>query len=88
MFPCLTTIPSVASVSGNNNKLVSRIQDNNIRVLQHQHTPLRFIQNWLGAPSQSLFDSIFVYQKTLSNGLIRESPLWATLEESGNVDVS
>lgn len=87
VFPCLTTIPSVVFVSESNHELVSGIQDNNIRILQHQHTPLRLIQNWLGTPNQSLFDSIFVYQKTLSN-VIRKSPFWVTIEESGNVDVS
>ncbi|KAF8420669.1 hypothetical protein EV426DRAFT_239732 [Tirmania nivea] len=88
VFPCLTTVPALCTVVGSNHDLVVRIQDSNIRVLPHQHTPLRLIQRWFDHPDQSFFDSIFVYQKTALKALNDEPPLWTTLDESAYVDYS
>ncbi|KAF8444235.1 hypothetical protein BGX38DRAFT_1143770 [Terfezia claveryi] len=88
VFPCLTTVPALGTVVGSNHDLVIRIQDSNIRVLPHQHTPLRLIQRWFDHPDQSFFDSIFVYQKTAFKALNDEPPLWTTLDEDAYVDYS
>ena len=88
VFPCLTTVPTLSTIVGSNHDLVIRIQDSNIRVLPHQHTPLRLIQRWLDHPDQSFFDSILVYQKTALKALNDEPPLWTTLSENAYVDVS
>ena len=88
VFPCLTTVPTLGTVVGSSHELVIRIQDSNIRVLPHQHTPLRLIQRWFDHPDQSFFDSIFVYQKTALKALDVGPPLWTTLDENAYVDVS
>ncbi|RPB21806.1 hypothetical protein L211DRAFT_827739 [Terfezia boudieri ATCC MYA-4762] len=86
VFPCLTTVPALSTVVGSNHDLVIRIQEGNIRVLPHQHTPLRLIQRWFDHPDQSFFDSIFVYQKTSLKVSYDEPPLWTTLDEDAYVD--
>ena len=87
VFPCLTTVPALGTVVGSNHDLVIRIQDSNIRVLPHQHTPLRLIQRWFDHPDQSFFDTIFVYQKTALKALDDKPSLWTTLDENAYVDV-
>lgn len=88
IFPFVTTVPAQCTVVGSNDDLVKRVQDDIVKVLPYQHTPLRFIQRWLGHPDQSLFDSIFVYQKSALGEVDNTTPLWNTVEEIGYVDVS
>lgn len=82
-FPCLVTLPSLASTTGTNRDLVLQIQESNSRLLKHQHTPLKSIQRWLGHPEEALFDSIFVYQK-MEKG--KEALPWEITDEEAAVD--
>ncbi|RPB02033.1 hypothetical protein L873DRAFT_1788049 [Choiromyces venosus 120613-1] len=87
VFPCIATLPSLCVLTGSNRELAFSIQNGNSRMLKHQHTPLRSIQKWLGHAEQSLFDTIFVYQK----GEVREDEVdfaWNAVQEDAFVDYS
>ncbi|CUS14787.1 unnamed protein product [Tuber aestivum] len=86
-FPCIATLPSLCVLAGSNRELTLNIQNGNSQMLKHQHTPLRSIQKWLGHAEQSLFDTIFVYQK----GEVRQDGAglaWKTVQEEASVDYS
>jgi ferricrocin synthase len=73
-------------LTGTNLELVLSIQDGNSRILKHQHTPLRFIQRWFEHPDQSLFDTIFVYQKS-NDWEGKKALAWEVIQEDAFVDV-
>ncbi|PWW73490.1 hypothetical protein C7212DRAFT_359603 [Tuber magnatum] len=86
-FPCIATLPSLCVLTGSNRELALNIQNSNSQMLKHQHTPLRSIQKWLGHAEQSLFDTIFVYQK----GEARQGQVdltWKAVQEDAFADYS
>ncbi|KAK6534533.1 hypothetical protein TWF281_005847 [Arthrobotrys megalospora] len=85
VFPCLTTIPMRVQLDGDNKALVSQIQGRLSKTLKFQHTPLRAIQKALGRPEQSLFDTIFVYQKP-NNSNERLRQVWKELDAKATVE--
>ncbi|KAM0447850.1 hypothetical protein ACHAO4_008594 [Trichoderma viride] len=62
-FPCMNTIPVVASNLPSNAQLVRLMMEYNIDAYRHQYAPLSQIQKWLGHPARPVFDTILVYQK-------------------------
>jgi non-ribosomal peptide synthetase component F len=87
VFPCVATLPSLCVLAGSNQELAFNIQKSNSQMFKHQHTPLRSIQKWLGHAEQSLFDTIFVYQK----GEVRQDEIdfaWKVVQEDAFVDYS
>ncbi|KAF3906156.1 hypothetical protein ABW20_dc0100594 [Dactylellina cionopaga] len=85
VFPCLTTVPIRVELNGDNKAVVSQIQGRLRQTLKFQHTPLRAIQKALGQPEQSLFDTIFVYQKS-SNAGGNSKALWKELDAKVTVE--
>ncbi|UKZ61521.1 NRPS [Trichoderma atroviride] len=62
-FPCMNTIPVVASNLPSNAQLARSMMEYNIDAHRHQYAPLSQIQKWLGHPARPVFDTILVYQK-------------------------
>ncbi|KAM3086261.1 hypothetical protein ACMFMG_000398 [Clarireedia jacksonii] len=64
--PLFNTVPfhiDIASGTGTQH-LVQQCHDFNMRMQDYQHTPLKDIQKWNSAkPGQSLFDTLFVFQR-------------------------
>lgn len=44
-------------------KLIKTCHDFNVATLPYQHTALKDIQKWCGAPGQSLFDTLFAFRR-------------------------
>ncbi|EPS36910.1 hypothetical protein H072_9546 [Dactylellina haptotyla CBS 200.50] len=85
VFPCLATIPMRVQLNGDNKSLLSQIQGRLGKMVKFQHTPLRAIQRALGRPEQSLFDTIFVYQRSGSFG-DKSRALWKELDAKATVE--
>ncbi|KAJ3033198.1 hypothetical protein HDV00_006657 [Rhizophlyctis rosea] len=64
--PCFNTLPCrvVIPTGATNRNLVEAVQQQDVKGMQYMHTPLRNIQNWIGQTSESLFDTLLLYQKT------------------------
>ncbi|KPM38002.1 Hydroxamate-type ferrichrome siderophore peptide synthetase [Neonectria ditissima] len=62
-FPCLNTVPVVASNSASNADLVTYMMEYNQHLHKHQFSPLSQVQKWLGHPSGTTFDTLIAYQK-------------------------
>ncbi|KAF4451756.1 non-ribosomal peptide synthetase [Fusarium austroafricanum] len=63
VFPCLNTVPIVASNVASNNDLVNYMMDYNQHLHKHQFSPLSQVQKWLGHPADPIFDTLIAYQK-------------------------
>ncbi|KAJ6262346.1 hypothetical protein Dda_3153 [Drechslerella dactyloides] len=85
VFPCLTTVPVRVKLEGNNEAIISQVQERFNRSLKFQHTPLRAIQKALGHPDQALFDTIFVYQKSSKTG-DKSRTIWRELDAKATVE--
>jgi amino acid adenylation domain-containing protein len=62
-FPCLNTVPVVASNVTSNAELVSYMMEYNQHLHKHQFSPLGKVQKWLGHPASPVFDTLIAYQK-------------------------
>lgn len=63
VFPCLNTVPIVATNVTSNAELVGYMMDYNQRLHKHQFAPLPQVQKWLGHPSGAIFDTVVAYQR-------------------------
>lgn len=84
VFPCLVTVPSPQRVKGTNQELLNRILKRNASLTKNQFTPLAQVQRWLGS-DESLFDTLFVYQKFSSHS--SHSRSWNVIEGETRIDV-
>lgn len=85
-FPCLNTVPVVASNVPSNAELVSYMMDYNQHLHKHQFSPLGKVQKWLGHPAGPVFDTLIAYQKmpdTKSSSLP-----WKLARDEANVEYS
>lgn len=83
-FPCMNTIPVIASNQPSNSQLTRYMMEYNTEAHRHQYTPLSQIQKWLGHPATPVFDTILVYQK-----LEKESSAmkpWKLVNDDATVD--
>ncbi|KAF9772216.1 non-ribosomal peptide synthetase nps2 [Fusarium sp. DS 682] len=62
-FPCLNTVPIVASNVSSNADLVSYMMSYNQHLHKQQFSPLSQVQKWLGHPAGPVFDTLIAYQK-------------------------
>jgi aryl carrier-like protein len=63
--PCFNTIPTRLNVDPNLTfgEFVSRCHNNHISMTSFQHTSLRNIHKWTSSENDSLFDTIYLFQK-------------------------
>lgn len=83
-FPCITTVPFVCAVSENREKTLQDIMMLNTEIQQYQFTPLNEIQRLMGYPNESLFDSIFAFQKIQGDQSQRD--LWTIVDERATIE--
>ena len=83
-FPCITTLPVIATNSTTNHVLLNHMLQYNTELYKQQHQPLTRIQQWLGCPGSRLFDTLLVYQKLgLADSGTRP---WRVVDEIAGVD--
>ncbi|KAK4447270.1 non-ribosomal peptide synthetase [Podospora aff. communis PSN243] len=63
IFPCVTTLPVIATEVSSNRGLLDSMMSYNAHLYKQQHQPLTRIQQWLGRTDTKLFDTLLVYQK-------------------------
>ncbi|KAM0721188.1 hypothetical protein Q7P37_003475 [Cladosporium fusiforme] len=87
--PLFNTIPSPLHLQPGDNwtTLVQRCHEFNATALPYQHTPLRDIKKWCKfAPSDTVFDAIFVFQALQTAEPNQTSNLWKPLEGQTRAD--
>ncbi|KAK3903580.1 hypothetical protein C8A05DRAFT_14464 [Staphylotrichum tortipilum] len=84
VFPCISTLPVIASNAVSNQEMLSQMLRYNTELFKQQHQPLTRVQNWLGCPDSRLFDTLLVYQKfDLEEAGARP---WRIVDEIASVD--
>ncbi|KAK5109039.1 hypothetical protein LTR62_007587 [Meristemomyces frigidus] len=83
-FPALTTIPVCCSTARDPTDLLAEMVTYNAAVARHRFVPLSTIQRLAGDVRQALFDTIFVYQKSLTASTTPAG--WPLLDETVSVD--
>ncbi|OAL43668.1 hypothetical protein IQ07DRAFT_291854 [Pyrenochaeta sp. DS3sAY3a] len=84
VFPCINTIPFACAVNRSKKELLDAVMAQNAEIQQYQFTPLNEIQILMGFPNESLFDTIFAYQK-LPNGQ-DNNYLWTVVDETATTE--
>jgi len=73
----INTLPVIASPRAEQRvgHWLQAVQDSNLALREHEHTPLFEIQRWAGQGAQALFDSILVFENyPVSQALAEASP--------------
>ncbi|KAH7548793.1 hypothetical protein BM1_10818 [Bipolaris maydis] len=83
-FPCINTVPLAFTVANDTTKMLESITVLNAGIQEHQFKPLKEIQALMGFPNESLFDSIFAYQKLANNK--DTSDLWTVVDENATIE--
>lgn len=84
-FPCLVTVPIIASSQQSNADLVQYMAGINKNIFKHQSVPLRKIQKWLGHPGSPVFDTLVAFQKREELGAT-EQP-WRLVRDEAVVSI-
>lgn len=82
--PLFNTIPSPSGLQTDDTwlSLIQRCHAFNAAVLPHQHTPLRDIKKWCKfAPSDPVFDALFVFQNTRTTRTPATNPFWEPISD-------
>ncbi|KAK4956834.1 NRPS protein [Elasticomyces elasticus] len=84
-FPCMSTIPVACSTHKSMQAIIADMVDCNAAAQRHRLTPLADIQRYAGDTQRTLFDTVFVYQKTAA---AIEPFRWPTVRETVAIDYS
>ncbi|KAJ4355223.1 hypothetical protein N0V95_003118 [Ascochyta clinopodiicola] len=83
-FPCINTVPFPCTITADKTANLRSVMALNAKLHQHQFTPLGKIQRLMGASNESLFDSLFAFQKSTENS--QQNDLWTILEEKASTE--
>ena len=87
--PLFNTIPLCIDIQAKDTwaSVVARCHQFNVAALPYQHTPLRDITKWCKKSGQrSLFDTLFVFQKSLAERTSHLKTPWHEIESAGQAD--
>lgn len=83
-FPAISTIPVVCNTSTEAAKVIAQMVEYNAKAYRHRFTPLSQLQQLAGDVRRALFDTVFVYQKSM--GSSQEEIGIPILRESASVE--
>ncbi|ODQ55921.1 hypothetical protein SAICODRAFT_153898 [Saitoella complicata NRRL Y-17804] len=90
MGPTMNTVPVRVDVRDCSNlELLRKVHDSSVATFDYQHTPLRDVQRLARTNGRRLFDTIFLYQKSASQGYTTHTqPLWTSVDEESSTEYS
>ncbi|KAH7323099.1 putative non-ribosomal peptide synthetase [Stachybotrys elegans] len=83
-FPCLATLPIIASNHSSNRDLVGAAMEYNTGLHKHPYAPLGQIQKWLGHAANPVFDTLLTYQKMDSDSHVVRP--WKLVQDDATVE--
>ncbi|KAF7566642.1 EntF, Non-ribosomal peptide synthetase module protein [Pyrenophora tritici-repentis] len=84
VFPCINTVPFALKVAEDRAGMLKQVMALNVEMQQYQSTSLNEARRLMGFPNESLFDTIFAYQK-LSVETSASSP-WSVVDEKATIE--
>ncbi|KAJ4406130.1 hypothetical protein N0V91_004802 [Didymella pomorum] len=85
LFPMMNTVTIRTILHGSRRQLLQYVQDNFNNLKQWQHFPLRKASSLVG-PQGKLFDSLFIYQKSVKQAVDPEEKLYSSIEGRSDVE--
>nr|QEE83320.1 polyketide synthase 40703 [Alternaria oxytropis] len=85
LFPTMNTVAIRAIVHGSGTEMLRYVQDNFTNIKQWQHYPLRKALSVAGVDGR-LFESLFIYQKSLEQEQGNAEELYASIEGHSDVE--
>ena len=85
IFPTMNTVAMRTVLHGSRLELLQYVQDNFNNIKQWQHFPLRRASALSGAQGK-LFDSLFIYQKSMQADLSATKKLYDSIESQSDVE--
>ncbi|KAH7356226.1 hypothetical protein BKA66DRAFT_428480 [Pyrenochaeta sp. MPI-SDFR-AT-0127] len=85
MFPTMNTVAIRTILHGTRLNMLHYVQDNFTSIKQWQHFPLRKAISLSGLGG-SLFESLFIYQKSMDNGQEETDKLYTSIEGHSDVE--
>ncbi|KAF2632433.1 nonribosomal peptide synthetase-like protein 2 [Macroventuria anomochaeta] len=83
-LPCINTVPFPCTITDDKAETMKSVMELNADLHQHQFTPLSRIQKLMGVSNESLFDSLFAFQKI--TGGSQQNELWTVAEEKATTE--
>ena len=84
VFPCINTVPFVCRVTGQRGEILDGVMSLAAELQQHQFTPLNQVQKLMGYSHETLFDSIFAFQKVAKDD--KADQLWTVVDEQASIE--
>jgi amino acid adenylation domain-containing protein len=85
LFPTMNTVAIRTVLHGTRREMLQYVQDNFSNIKQWQHFPLRKALNLAGV-NGSLFESLFIYQKSTDSGKGEQRKLYESIEGHSDVE--
>lgn len=85
LFPTMNTVTIRTVLHGSRRQLLQYVQENFNNLKQWQHFPLRKASSLVDPPGK-LFDSLFIYQKSLKQETGPEEKLYSSIEGHSDVE--
>lgn len=83
-FPTISTVPVFCNTSKVSSEIIRDMVSYNAAAQRHRFAALADIQRYAGSAGQSLFDTIFIYQKSASGG--EDHFNWQSISDSLGID--
>jgi amino acid adenylation domain-containing protein len=84
VFPCINTVPFICTVKESKAETLQSVMSLSASLHQYQFTPLKDSQRLMGSPNESLFDSLFAFQKI--PGGDQQHDLWTVVDEKATTE--
>jgi amino acid adenylation domain-containing protein len=85
MFPTMNTVTIRTVIHGSRRQLLQYVQDNFNNLKQWQHFPLRKASSLVGSQGK-LFESLFIYQKSVKQNATPKEKLYTSIEGRSDVE--
>ena len=86
VFPTMNTVCVRSIIHGTKQDMLRYMQGIISDIMTHQHFPLRKIQALMPHRGERLFDTLFIYQKRLSTGILSQDPLYESVGGASDVE--
>ncbi|OAX83260.1 hypothetical protein ACJ72_02381 [Emergomyces africanus] len=86
MFPLMNSVAVRLILHGSRSDMLKYVQETLVPISEHQHIPLRTTKQVSGFAGQTLFDTLFIFQKRLLRDTSFQEPLYESVGGFSDVE--
>ena len=87
LFPTMNTVTIRSIIHGTRREMLQYMTELNLAVAQFQHFPLRIAQTYVSSHGESLFNTLFIFQKRPESMRGRQEPLYTPCGGTSDTEV-